>query len=691
MRVGLADSVAMRNRLGEETSPYLLQHADNPVHWQAWNEESVALARAAGKPILLSVGYSACHWCHVMAQESFEDAETAQLMNELYVNIKVDREERPDLDKIYQTAHQLYTGRAGGWPLTVFLTPEDHLPIFTGTYFPKDRRYGMPSFREVLVAVEAYYRSQGDEIRRRGAGLVDALRGIDTDGADDFAALGRAPLEQARERLARSYDREHGGFGDAPKFPHPTSLELLLAEWQRSAAAGKPDEQALAMTVHTLDRMALGGLYDQLGGGFYRYSVDRRWAIPHFEKMLYDNAALLAVYSDAYAATGRRLYSEVAAATADWVLRDMQDARGGFYSTLDADSEHEEGKFYVWTPDEVDALLDADEASLAKRVLGLTQPANFEGAHWHLHVAEPVEQASDALGLDPGRGTALFESARRKLLAARERRVWPGRDDKVLVGWNGLMVGALARAARRLGRPELAAAATRAVDFIRRELWIDGRLRAVYKDGRARFAAYLDDYAFLAAGLLELLQCRWRGADLAFVRELVDVLLARFADERGGFFFTADDHEALLHRPKPFADEAVPSGNGVAAGALLKLGHLLGEPRYLDAAERTVRAALHTIERYPEGHATLLHALDELLSPPELVVVRAAAGELAPWQALLGRDYRAHRAAFCIPSDARDLPGLLAERAARATPVAYVCEGTQCRAPIVLEDGVSLQ
>jgi uncharacterized protein YyaL (SSP411 family) len=711
----------MRNRLDEETSPYLLQHAGNPVHWQAWDEAALAAAKTADKPILLSVGYSACHWCHVMAHESFEDEETAKVMNDLFVNVKVDREERPDIDKIYQTAHQLYTGRAGGWPLTVFLTPDGHLPIFTGTYFPRERRYGMPAFREVLIAVENYYRTQSAEIRDRGAGLVEAFNEIATGSADDFAALTRAPLEAARERLGRSYDREHGGFGDAPKFPHAPNLELLLAHWQRSSApptnsrdaaradrspdaghrsgeqvAGTRDDDALAMVTHTLDRMALAGLYDQLGGGFYRYSVDRQWSIPHFEKMLYDNAALLSLYADAFAATAAPLYRRVASATADWAIRDMRDAHGAFYSTLDADSEHEEGKFYVWTPEELDALLTADESGVAKRVFGLTQASaggdtadasvapNFEGRFWHLRIAAAPEEAAASLGLDAARTAEVFESARVKLLAARERRVWPGRDDKVLVSWNGLMIAGLARAARALDRPDLADAATRAVDFIRSELWSGGRLKATYKDGRARFAAYLDDYAFLANGLVELLRCRWRGADLDFACELVDVLLAHFEDERGGFYFTADDHETLIHKPKPFADEAVPSGNGIAAGVLVTLGHLLGEQRYLDAAERTVRAALHGIDRYPEGHATLLHALEELLSLPTLVVVRAPAGALDEWHAALGAaSYHPHRLGFLVPAGADGLRGLLAERVERASRgVAYVCEGMTCRAPI---------
>jgi uncharacterized protein YyaL (SSP411 family) len=665
----------MRNRLNEETSPYLLQHAANPVHWHAWNDESLAESRETGKPILLSVGYSACHWCHVMAHESFEDADTARLMNELFINIKVDREERPDIDKIYQTSHQLMSGQAGGWPLTVFLTP-DQVPIFTGTYFPKVPRYGMPAFRDVLSAVNEYYRGKPEEIRERGRRLIDALGGSEASNADDFAKLSRAPFDTALHRLQQSYDSDHGGFGFDQKFPHPTTLALLLSLWH-----ARPEGEGvhtLAMVTHTLDHMAERGLFDHLGGGFFRYTVDRFWSIPHFEKMLYDNAQLLAVYADAYAATGRPQYASVAGATADWVMRDMQDPRGGFYSTLDADSEHEEGKFYVWTPEDFDAVLDAHESAVAKRAFGLESPPNFEGKLWHLHRVESAEAADE-----------LAETARRKLLAARERRVWPGRDDKIIVSWNGLMIAGLARAARILNRPDLEVSATRAVDFIRAELWHDGRLKATYKDGRARFAGYLDDYAFLAYGLIELLQTRWRDSDLAFAQELADVLLEHFEDPRGGFFFTADDHERLIHKPKPVTDEAVPAGNGVAALALLALGHLLGEQRYVDAAERTVRSALVGLERYPEAHATLSRALEQLLTPPKIVVLRGTPEQMEPWLRKLGRTYDPQRLAVAIPNGAA-LSGLLAARAPQPHAVAYVCEGMTCRAPLELRDGVDL-
>jgi uncharacterized protein YyaL (SSP411 family) len=669
----------MTNRLARETSPYLQQHAGNPVDWYPWSEEALARARAEHKPILLSIGYSACHWCHVMAHESFEDEETAALMNELYVNIKVDREERPDLDRIYQTAHQLFNGRAGGWPLTCFLTPDDHVPIVVGTYFPKEPRYGMPSFKQVLREIDAYYQTHPADVAARGAALREAFARMETPSGSK-AALSAAPIERARARLAATFDAQNGGFGGAPKFPHTTALELLLEQ------APPADTHEARMLELSLERMALAGLYDQLAGGFFRYSVDRSWSIPHFEKMLYDNAQLLAVYSDAHAATGSALYGRIASETADFILADMQDPRGGYYSTIDADSEGEEGKYYLWSPQEFDALLAANEAALAKRVLGLDGPPNFEERLWHLHRQQEPEAAASELRLAAAPGAqgaeAIFAAARSQLLAARSKRIPPARDEKVLVSWNGLMILGMAKAARRLGRPDLAESATRAVDFIRAELWHDGRLFATYKDGRARLAAYLDDHAFLAAGLLELLEVRWRSEDLELAVALTNVALAHFADAAGGFFFTADDHETLIHRPKPLSDEAVPSGNAVMLRVLLELGSLLGEQRYLDAAERGLAAASESLTQYPDAHASLLIALDRYLEPPELVVVRGSIEELGPWRDLLDRGHASRRSAFCIPSDAPRLPGLLAARAARERPVAYVCFGTECRAPI---------
>ncbi len=666
----------MTNKLANETSPYLLQHADNPVNWFAWNEETLQRARRKNKPILLSIGYSACHWCHVMAHECFEDAETAKLMNRLFVNIKVDREERPDLDKIYQSAHHLISRSPGGWPLTVFLTADGHLPIFTGTYFPRDQ------FKLILTRVEAYARSHEGQIESQGRILQTALANLDPSSRGSGSAeLTAEPLRLARRQLEESFDAEFGGFGGAPKFPHPTNIEALLSTWRATATAKEPDLQALDMASLTLSRMATGGLYDQVGGGFFRYSVDQRWAIPHFEKMLYDNAALLSAYGDGYAATGESLFARIASETADWVIRDMQDADGGFYATLDADSEGHEGRFYLWTPDQLDELLTAEENTVAREHYGLNRDANFENETWHLHAAVSIDDL-DA-GMSTSRAKEVLESARAKLLASRNTRVWPERDEKILVSWNGLMIKALANTARVLDRPDLADSASRAADFVHAQLWRDGRLLASFKDRPAQFPAYLDDYAFLADGLLELLRYRWRSDYLVFACQLVDVLLARFEDSQGGFFFTADDHETLIHRPKPFSDEATPSGNGVATQVLLKLGHLLGETRYIDAAERTLRAAWPALQEYPQAHGTFLQALRAYLTPAKIIVIRGGDPEsLGDWQRYVSTGYNPGRMSFVIPNDEENLPGLLKKRAPDGDAVAYVCEGTVCRAPV---------
>jgi uncharacterized protein YyaL (SSP411 family) len=672
---------ARRNRLAGETSPYLLQHADNPVDWYPWGQEALDKARAEDRPILLSVGYSACHWCHVMAHESFEDPVTAALMNELFVNVKVDREERPDLDRIYQTAHQMLTQRGGGWPLTMFLSPHDQRPYFGGTYFPPEPKYGMPAFRDLLTRVAQYYREYGEDVRRQGDALVEVFGQMQPAAAAQVP-LTRAPLATGRAALQRDFDGRFGGFGDAPKFPHPMNLEFLLRTWRATADDDQPDLQALFMATLTLTRMAEGGLYDQLGGGFCRYSVDPYWMIPHFEKMLYDNGQLLAVCAQAAVATGDPLFRRVAAETADWIRRDMESPAGAWYATLDADSEGHEGKFYVWTPDEVRALLDEREYHVLARRFGLDREANFEG-RWHLHAFEPLDKVTEEAGLQPGEAAAALDTARAKLLAVRNQRVWPGRDEKVLTSWNGLAIAGMAAAARTLDRADYVDAAARAVDFLHAHCWFDGRLLAVHKDGRSRFPAYLDDHAFLAWGLLELLQARWHGPWLAWAVELAETMLAHFEDRAaGGFYFTADDHESLILRPKTFGDDATPAGNGMAARLLLRLGYLLAEPRYLDAAERTLRAAWSLVERYPHGHTSLLMALDELTEPPTAVVLRGTAEDLAVWRNELDKLYDPRRLVLAVPNDAHDLPPALADKRPQAGTVAYVCRGTTCSAPL---------
>jgi hypothetical protein len=668
------------NALGSETSPYLLQHAHNPVEWYPWGTTALEKACRENKPILLSVGYSACHWCHVMAHESFEDAETAELMNRLFVNIKVDREERPDIDRIYQNAHSLLTRRAGGWPLTVFLTPDDRVPFFAGTYFPDKPRHGMPAFRDLLQRVHDYYAGNEAEIRKQNSTLIEALQSMHR--VDPSAALNPLPLDAARQQLEQAFDERDGGFGAAPKFPYPTNIERLLRHWAGArTTAGTTDQRALHMAVFTLQKMAHGGLFDQLGGGFYRYSVDDHWMIPHFEKMLYDNGALLALYAEAWAATGNPLFQHVCVQTAGWVMRDMQAPEGGYYSSLDADSEGEEGRYYVWTPAEVKALLDAPDYTVFARRYGLDRDANFEG-RWHLHVFRSKAELAREYALDEADVERLDRRARATLLAARERRVSPGRDDKILTAWNGLMIRGMAMAGRHLERPDWVGSAERAVEYVYDTLWKDGRLLATSKAGRAHLNAYLDDYVYLVDALLELLQVRWRARDLAFAIELTEVVLAHFQDPDGGFFFTSDDHETLIQRPRAYHDDATPSGNGIAAKVLGRLGHLLGESRYLQAAENTLKAAWEGIRSMPHGHASLLLALEESLFPLQTVIIRGDGAAASDWQSLAARPYAPRRLTLTIPVTTEPLPGQLGERTPRGEVVAYVCSGHTCSAPL---------
>jgi len=670
-----------RNRLADETSPYLLQHADNPVDWYPWGDEAIARARTEDKPILLSIGYSACHWCHVMARESFEDDTTAAVMNELFINVKVDREERPDLDKIYQLAQQMLTGRPGGWPLTMFLSPHDLRPFFGGTYFPREARFGMPAFTDLLRRVSEFYHTRRDDIAKQSAALDEAFMQLLPAAASQEEQLTLAPLARAREALARSFDAAHGGFGRAPKFAHPTNIDWLLRRWHATAASDTPDLHSLYMATLTLTRMAEGGIFDHVGGGFARYSVDEQWRIPHFEKMLYDNGQLLRVYTHAAIATGERLFWETALQTAAWLRREMQSPEGGYYSSLDADSEGQEGKFYVWDAEEIRCVLGADSYAVVARRFGLDQPPTFSGK-WHLHVHRSMEDIAAALGLDARVVEQRIEAARTQLLEARGRRVRPGRDEKILTSWNALAIAGMLVTGRCLDDEQCCESAFRALDFLRTNLAANGRLRAVHADGQARFAAYLDDYAFLLDALIEALQTRWRTADLQWAISLAESLLAHFEDRAGGFYFTADDHEQLIVRPKSFADEALPAGNGIAAQALLRLGLLLGQNRYIDAAARTLRAAWQPLQQHPQAHATLLVALEELLDPPQIVILRGIGQELVHWKTQLHKIYAPKRLVFAIPNDVTDLPAALASKRPEAETVGYICRGTVCSEPI---------
>ncbi|WKB51628.1 thioredoxin domain-containing protein [Eleftheria terrae] len=665
----------MSHRLALETSPYLRQHAGNPVDWYPWGPQALALARESGRPILLSIGYSACHWCHVMAHDCFEDEDTAALMNRHFVNIKVDREERPDLDHIYQAAHQLIVRRGGGWPLTMFLTPEGE-PFFGGTYFPKQPRWNLPGFDQVLQGVADAWHHQQPQLKAQGRQVVNYLLASQAPPPAGEPPSVEDRGQAAAQGLMDSFDAEHGGFGHAPKFPHVPGLTLLLRQ---------PGQAEVQAALLSLRRMAEGGLYDQLGGGFFRYSTDAEWLIPHFEKMLYDNGLLLRLYAEAGQLTDEPLWREVCGGTADWLLREMPAAGGGWCSSIDADAEGEEGRFYVWQRDEVLALLGApgaDAAVFAARY-GLDEPPNFEGHAWHLHVAQTLPDVAAGTGADSAGLPGRLRQCRQRLLQAREARVRPARDDKVLTSWNALAIEGLAFAARVFAEPRWAAAARDALAFLRETLWRDGRLMATVKDGHAHLNAYLDDHAFLLGATLEVVQLGpLRHEEVAFARALAEALLARFEDRHeGGFFFTSHDHESLVLRPQAGHDGAIPSGNGVAALQLQRLGHLLGEPRYLAAAAGTIRRFAVDAGQSPQAFCSLALAMGEAAEPPPLVVLTGPPQELAAWAAALARRHAPGLCCVQLPADTTGLPEVLVKPAAQRAQ-AWICRGPQCLPPV---------
>jgi uncharacterized protein YyaL (SSP411 family) len=664
----------MTNRLIHETSPYLQQHADNPVDWHAWNDETLRLARELDKPILLSIGYSACHWCHVMAHESFEDAAVAAVMNQHFINIKVDREERPDLDQIYQAAHSMLTRRNGGWPLTMFLSP-DGTPFFGGTYFPKEPRYQLPGFPGLLQRVAQFYAENRAELSEQGKQLVAALADNLPQAGKGVVQLHAAPLALAVQQLNTNFDPATGGFGGAPKFLHPAELDFLL---RRSHATA--DAASQHTVLFTLQQMAHGGLYDQLGGGFCRYSVDERWDIPHFEKMLYDNGPLLSLYCDAWQCSGDPLFTRVVEQTAAWVMREMQSPEGGYYSSLDADSEHEEGKFYVWQRDQVRKLLSAEEYAVAAPYYGLNRAPNFENHAWNLRISKPLAEISQDLALTAGQAEARLASAQQKLFTTREQRIRPGRDEKILGSWNGMMIAGMARAARVFNRPDWLHSAQQAMGFVQHTLWQDARLLATCKDGKAHLNAYLDDYAFLLNASLELLQAEFSSRDFAFAKQLADAILERFEDKQnGGFFFTSHDHEILIQRNKVAQDNASPSGNGIAAQALQRLALLSGETKYADAAERCLQLFLPALEQAGSYHSSLCTALAEYLQPASLLVLHGS--KVASWQQALRSRYLPDVMIFVLTENVAELPDALNKPCTPQT-TAWLCQGTQCLPPI---------
>jgi uncharacterized protein len=582
------------NRLQYESSPYLLQHAQNPVDWYPWGEEALRRAVDENKPIFLSVGYSACHWCHVMEHESFENAAIAEQLNLHFVCIKVDREERPDVDQIYMTAVQIITGR-GGWPMSVFLTPKLQ-PFFGGTYWPPAPRMGMPGFNQVLAAVIDAWQNRQELAHQQAAQLTQRIEAVALHDQGQ-TELTRALLDGAESYLRKAFDATHGGFGAAPKFPHAMDLQLLLRIWHRKG--DKPDDALLDIVRLTLDKMAAGGIYDHLGGGFARYSVDDRWLVPHFEKMLYDNALLGAAYLDSFLATGNVEHHRIVCETLDYVLRDMTDPRGGFYSTEDADSEGVEGKFYVWDPAEIHEVLGAEIGERFCAVYDVTDEGNFEG-HSILNLPKRIDQVAALRGWPETELRAQLALARDQLLERRRQRVAPGKDDKVIVSWNGLMIDTLARAGRGLNEPRYRDAAVRAAEFLRDEMWRDGRLLHCWRLGKPTLAAYLDDYSTLANALVSLYEATLDPQWLDWSFTLMDQVLQRFADPAGGpLFYTADDHERLITRTKDLQDSSVPSGNAMAATALLRLGHLGHRVDYLEQAESILGSAGRLLQDAP--------------------------------------------------------------------------------------------
>jgi hypothetical protein len=601
----------MSNQLAGEISQYLLQHAENPVEWHAWNAETLELARTRQMPIFLSIGYSSCHWCHVMAHECFEDQQIAQILNDHFINIKVDREERPDLDQIYMEAVQLMTGQ-GGWPLSVFLTP-DREPFYGGTYWPSRQQHGMSGFDQVLYAVSEAWQRRRQELLDQAAKVAVFLRESDFAEHDGSpVVLDERLLESAESTLVQSFDPQYGGFGRAPKFPQPLALQLLLCRWSHAA-----DDELLHIVTTTLDRMAMGGIYDQLGGGFHRYSVDARWMEPHFEKMLYDNALLTTCYLNAWQAAKQEVYADVARQTLDYVLRDMTGPQGGFYSAEDADCEGQEGKFYLWTTDEIQSILGLEAAATFCRIYGVTETGNFEGQNI-LHLNRPLELEAKMLGRDPIGLKNELAQARQKLFLAREKRVRPVRDDKILVGWNGLMIDALAQAGAALGEQRFTDAAVAAASFILRRLRGDpGRLMHYARNGQVKYNAYLDDYAALANALVTLHETAADGPWLQSAVELAEELLQRFADqEHGGFFFTASDQEPLIARKNDFIDSSIPSGNGLAAMLFLRLGRICNRDDYRKTAYSTFRSGAAFMRQFPTAACQLLMALEMYLSTP---------------------------------------------------------------------------
>ena len=654
------------NRLKNEKSEYLLQHADNPVDWYPWSKEAFDTAEKENKPIMLSIGYSACHWCHVMAHESFEDDGTAELMNANFINIKLDKEERPDLDKIYQMSQTIITGKTGGWPLTVFMTPAK-FPFFAGTYFPDTERHGLPGFKDILLRVMDFYKNQRDDISKQNIQIKNIFETLNKT-KETKNIINEDLLDKVKSELISSIDKVHGGFGSAPKFPHVNNLDFLIKTTE------KDDKETLELIELTLARMTCAGIYDHLKGGFFRYSVDELWMIPHFEKMLYDNGPMIDILCNAYKITQNSLYLDKINQTCQWVIEEMQHEQGGFYSTIDADSEHVEGKFYVWTDEELKDILNTDELKLFKEIFVVYGKPNFEGKY-HLHVTKTNQEC-----YINNKNSADLICA--KLLEIRNGRVRPATDKKILVSWNSLLMLGLINAYKVTGDNNYYNSAKKCFDFIKNNMWVNNKLYACYHD-KPCFNAYLDDYAFLSKACIEFLKIDWNEKDFSFLESLTDTLLDSFQDkENGGFYYTSDTHEELIYRPKSYMDESLPSGNSIATEVLSELYELTGNNKYIKAVDKSISSAADSINRSKFSHCSLYLAAPNIKISKKLIIIRCELEKMDEYKKnIYALNAMNDNIYFIANSENVTIKGIK-DKINQGRFTAYVCQNNTCSEPI---------
>tara|TARA_X000001036_G_scaffold84357_1_gene76365 strand:- start:2123 stop:4126 length:2004 start_codon:yes stop_codon:yes gene_type:complete len=654
------------NRLKKEKSDYLLQHADNPVDWYPWSDEAFLVAEQEDKPVMLSIGYSACHWCHVMAHESFEDDATAEIMNKNFINIKLDKEERPDLDKIYQMSQTIITGKTGGWPLTVFMTPKK-FPFFAGTYFPNTERHGLPSFKDILTRVNDFYIDQKKDIELQNVQIKNIFNNLNKS-KESKNIINDDLIEKVKNELLNSIDKVHGGFGSAPKFPHINNLEFLIKTSKHQ------DDGILDAINLTLSRMCCSGIFDHLKGGFFRYSVDELWMIPHFEKMLYDNGPMISILANAFKKTGNKMYLNKLSQTCDWILSEMQSNDGGYYSTIDADSEGIEGKFYVWSDDDLENILNTEEIDIFKKMFVVYDRPNFDGKY-HLHVTK----TNESFYLE---NIDIANKICQKLLQERDKRARPGTDKKVLVSWNALVIEGMINAFKVTENTDYLVSAKKSFDFIKNNMWKGGNLYACYHD-KACFNAYLDDYAFLSRACLEILKVEWNDSNFEFLIKITDILIKDFQDiKNGGFYFTSDNHEELIYRPKSYMDESLPSGNSITIGVLMELYELTGDTKYFDAVENAIKSAHDSLNRSSSSHSSLLLAAPKTDNSKRLIIIRCEENDLKYNQNQINKLQNLNDNIYFIPNNINLIANGLSDKKPKGNFRAYICQNNICLEPI---------